>query len=193
MKHILFSVVSPTSLGFCKIEIGLYSEGDAFSSGLPSQDTELSSSAVVQGTRFVPGKQLGHRTCAKILKTQCLVWTNTSKHRLTLDDTVAKDEATRVEAGARSNNVIDEPELSMGGAEEVVVVIAASYTSFRRQDTETIYFPVSLNLSPVSSPGGLCVLHTWLSCNRSSQTVQVWSDWIRDSFHCLPLKFRTLH
>ncbi|KAJ7007056.1 hypothetical protein NC653_006193 [Populus alba x Populus x berolinensis] len=54
-------------------------------------------------------------------------------------------------------------------------------------------FPVSLNLSPVSSPGGLCVLHTWLSCNRSSQTVQVWSDWIRDSFHCLPLKFRTLH
>ncbi|KAL9396444.1 hypothetical protein Peur_010697 [Populus x canadensis] len=54
-------------------------------------------------------------------------------------------------------------------------------------------FLVSVNLSPVSSLGGLCVLHTWLSCNRSSQTVQVWSDWIRDSFHCLPLKFRTLH
>lgn len=43
-------------------------------------------------------------------------------------------------------------------------------------------FPVSLNLSPVSSLGGLCVLHTWLSCNRSSQTVQVWSDWIRTLF-----------
>ena len=70
MKLILFSLSFPRLWDlFRSDQIGLYSEGDACSGGVPSKDAELSLNTVVRRARLIcREKQLDHRSSHEHLR-----------------------------------------------------------------------------------------------------------------------------